>query len=212
MGINIRKRHMLWLGVIVVSLAMLGVAIGQYAVGGSFPLIVGHPLHVTDIHDDKKLAGISHNIWFGQVASKARQVEDKSDEPYTLYTATVFESLKGTLPASVSVVQYGVDFTDGTQYRVAGDPDLLVPGKSYLFVTRTNAAGDEHTVVPGVGNLVLDVAKGASRDTVLSSDDANELRARFQEAIANQIEYDPNEGEDDGGSDNTSRSDASSTP
>ena len=109
---------------------------------------------------------------------------------------TVLESLKGTLPEQVAVVQYGVDFSDGGQYRVAGDPDLLEAGKSYLFVTRTNAAGDEHTVVPGVGNLPLDVAKDADQSTVLESDDANQLRIRFQDAIDKQIEYDPNEGEE----------------
>ena len=97
-------------------------------------------------------------------------------------------------PVQVAVVQYGVDFSDGGHYRVAGDPDLLEAGQSYLFVTRTNAAGDEHTVVPGVGNLPLDVAKDADRSTVLESDDANQLRIRFQDAIDNQIEYDPNEG------------------
>ena len=79
---------------------------------------------MTDIHDDQKLAGISHNVWFGQVDAKTSQVEDKDDEPYTLYSVTVLESLKGTLPEQVAVVQYGVDFSDGGHYRVAGDPDL----------------------------------------------------------------------------------------
>ena len=90
-----------------------------------------------------------------------------------------------------------MDFSDGSKYRVDGDPDLLEAGKSYLFVTRTNAAGDQHTVVPGVGNLPLDVAKNADRDTVLDSDDANRLRTRFQDAIDNQIAYDPREGEEE---------------
>ena len=80
-SINIRKRHLAWISVILISLALLGVAVGQYASGGPLPLIVGHPLHVTDIHDDQKLAGISHNVWFGQVASKTSQVEDKDDSP-----------------------------------------------------------------------------------------------------------------------------------
>ncbi len=203
MSINIRKKHVAWISVIIISLALLGVAVGQYASGGPFPLVVGHPLYVTDIHDDQKLAGISHNVWFGQVNAKTSQVEDKDDEPYTLYSVTVLESLKGTLPNRVAVVQYGVDFSNGGKYRVEGDPDLLESGKSYLFVTRTNAAGDEHTVVPGVGNLPLDVAKGADRSTVLESDDANRLRIRFQEAIDNQIEYDPNEGEEPAEGDST---------
>ena len=92
---------------------------------------------------------------------------------------TVLETLKGTLPDQVAVVQYGVDFSNGGKYRVEGDPDLLEVGKSCLFVTRANAAGDEHTVVPGVGNLSLDVAKRADRSTVLESADANQLRTRF---------------------------------
>ena len=206
MSINIRKKHVAWIGVIVLSLALLGFAVGQHVSGGSVPLIIGHPLHVTDIHDDQKLAGISHNIWFGQVASKTSQVEDKDDEPYTLYSVKVMESLKGTLPDQVSVVQYGVDFSDGGKYRVEGDPNLLETGKSYLFVTRTNDAGNEHTVVPGVGNLPLDVAKNADKSTVLESDDADELRTRIQDAIANQVEYDPNEGEEPSGEDSSSGS------
>ena len=196
MSINIRKKHVAWVSVIVISLALLGGAVGQYASGVPVPLIVGHPLHVTDIHDDQKLVGIAHNVWFGKVESKTSQVEDKDDEPYTLYSVTVLESLKGTLPQQVAVVQYGVDFSNGTKYRVEGDLDLLEDGKSYLFVTRTNDAGDEHTVVPGVGNLPLDVAKGVDRSTVLESEDANKLRTRFQDAIDNQIKYDPNEGEE----------------
>ena len=196
MSINIRKKHVAWISVIVISLALLGIAVGQYASGGPVPLIVGHPLHVTDIHDDQKLVGIAHNVWFGKVDSKTSQVEDKDDEPYTLYSVTVLESLKGTLPEQVAVVQYGVDFSNGSKYSVEGDLDLLEEGKSYLFVTRTNVAGDKHTVVPGVGNLPLDVAKDVDRSTVLESEDANKLRTRFQDAIDNQIKYDPNEGEE----------------
>ena len=79
--------------------------------------------------------GISHNVWFGQVDAKTSQVEDKDDEPYTLYSVTVLESLKGTLPEQVAVVQYGVDFSDGGHYRVAGDPDLL---ESWAVVSLRN--------------------------------------------------------------------------
>ena len=98
MSINIRKKHVAWISVIIISLALLGIAVGQYASGGSFPLIGGHPLHVTDIHDDQKLADISHNVWFGQVDAKTSQVEDKDDEPYTLYSVTVLGVPEGHAP------------------------------------------------------------------------------------------------------------------
>ena len=185
---------------ILLSLTILGLAVGQYARGGPMPLLIGQPLWVTDIHDDQKLAGLSNNIWFGQVSSKFGQVESKDDEPHSLYTVTVLESLKGTLPDTVTVVQYGVDFSDGTQYRVEGDLDLLEPGRSYLFVTKAAATAGQHVVVPGVGNLLLSsVEKNVGRETVLDSDDANRLRMRFQDAIENQVPFeygDPPSGSD----------------
>ncbi len=41
-------------------------------------------------------------------------------------------------------------------------------------------------VVPGVGNLLLDVDDNAGRAAVLGSTDANSLRERFESAIANE--------------------------
>ena len=71
-----------------------------------------------------------------------------------------------------------------------GDPTLLSAGKSYLFVTLQEPSDGYHTVVPQYGNLVLGVDDDASRQTVLDSEDANRLRTRFKEAVANQIPYD----------------------
>ena len=58
-------------------------------------------------------------------------------------------------------------------------------------------------MVPGVGNMLLDVAKDADRSMVLETDYANRLWIRFHDAIDNQIEYDPNEGEEPAEGDST---------
>ena len=189
MGINVKRRHVFWGGIIVAALVLLGLAVGQYARGGSLPLplATGTPLWATDIRDDRKLSGLAHNIWFGQVVEKTGQFEDKEDVPATYYSVTVLESLKGSLPATVTVSKHGADLSDGMKYRVEGDPDLLELGKSYLFVTRSDPAAGFHVVVSGVGNLPLDVEDNADSATVLRSADADRLRERFTEAIANEV-------------------------
>ena len=189
MKINIKNRRALWIGVIGVSVLLLALAlaVAHYARGGPLPLATGVPLYVTDIKDDRKLSGLAHNIWFGRVVEKAGQVEDKEDVPATYYSVTVFESLKGELPGTVMVSQEGADMSNGQKFRMQGAPDLLKPGKSYLFVTRTDPASGYHTVVPGIGNLLLDVDDNAGRADVLGSADANSLRERFEEAITNEV-------------------------
>ena len=189
MKISVKNRRALWIGVIGVSVLLLALAlvVAQYARGGPLPLATGAPLYVTDIKDDRKLAGLAHNIWFGQVVEKTGQVEDKEDVPATYYSVTVFESLKGELPGTVTVHQEGADLSYGLKFRMPGAPDLLEPGKSYLFVTRTDPASGYHTVVPGVGNQLLDVDDNASGADVLGSADANSLRERFEDAIANEV-------------------------
>ena len=78
----------------------------------------------------------------------------------------------------ITVSQEVADMSNGQQFRIQGAPDLLEPGKSYLFITRADPAEEYHVVVPGVGNLLLDVDDNAGRAAVLGSTDANSLRER----------------------------------
>ena len=134
--------------------------------------------------DDRKLPGLAHNIWFGQVVGKTGQVEDSV--PATHYSVTALESINGELPCMVTASQEGADMSNGQKFRIQGASYLLKLGKSYLFVTRTDPASEYHTVVPGVGNQLLDVENNASRADALGSADANSLRERFEDAIANE--------------------------
>ena len=181
---NIKNRRALWIALIGVSILLLALAVGQYARGGPLPLATGAPLWVTDIRDDRKLSGLADNIWFGQVMGKTGQVADSA--PATHYSVVVFESLKRELSGMITVSQEGADMSNGQQFRIQGAPDLLEPGKSYLFITRADPAEGYHVVVPGVGNLLLDVDDNAGRAAVLGSTDANSLRERFESAIANE--------------------------
>ena len=186
MIVNAKKRHLLWAGLVVLSLVILGFAVVRFVNGGSIPMGVGSPTWATDMSDDKKLAGIVGNIWFGQVIEETGKLENKEDVPATYYEISVLENLKGNLSGKVPVEQQGVDFADGTKFRITGDAELLEPGHSYLFATSLDDITGYHVIVSGYGNLLLDVAKETDKETVLQSDDAKELRTRFQHAIQNQ--------------------------
>ena len=74
---------------------------------------------------------------------------------------------------------------------MAGDPQLLEPGKSYFFITRTLERKGWHTLVPVYGNIEIRAPKNTDDEGVLSSQHARELRERFAAAVENQIPFDP---------------------
>jgi hypothetical protein len=163
----------------------------QYGGPKAPAFVLGAPAHVTDISDDKKLVGLGDDVFFGQVKSQRASSNADAKVPSTQFTVAVLETLKGSLSGDVVVNQQGGTLPDGSDFRMMGDPTLLSAGKSYLFVTLQEPSDGYHTVVPQYGNLVLGVDDDASRQTVLDSEDANRLRTRFKEAVANQIPYDP---------------------
>ena len=123
------------------------IAVGHQLLGQT---AIAVPAYVTDLSNDNKLAGLADNVFFGQVTDKSGQSRVKG-LPETQFIVTVLENLKGDLSGTVTVNQQGGRQTNGTKFRVQGDPDLLEPGKSYLLVTRSNTAGDRHTNAPGFG-------------------------------------------------------------
>ena len=192
MSTLVRRRQTLWLGLGVLSLALLVLAAWQAITAVSAVQgvpTVASPSWITDISDDRKLVGIANDVFFGQVSQKDGQ-NDEMGLPETQFSVTVLETLKGDVSGSVTVNQQGGSRSDGGEFRMEGDPNLLESGKSYLFVTRTYTTKGWETLVPGYGNLLLDVPDKASREEVLNSADANRLRERFQEAIENEIPYD----------------------
>ena len=193
MNVRIHTKHAFSaMALVLVVASVAAVLAWQY--GGSDKSLpsVGAPSHVTDISDDRKLVGLSDAVFFGQVRSKNASADGADVKvPSTKFTVTVLETLKGSLSGDVVVNQQGGVLPDGTEFRMMGDPTLLSAGKSYLFVTLHDASRGYHTLVPKYGNLLLEVEDNAPRDTVVNSEDANRLRKRFEEAIDNQIAYDP---------------------
>lgn len=147
---------------------------------------------VTDLSDDRKLVGLADSVFFGQVREGLGQTEEFG-WPETQFSVKVLQVLKGSVAGVVTINQQGGYRTeDNSPFRVEGDPQLLEPGKSYLFVTRPFQQKGWNTLVPGYGNIELRVPKHAIDDEVLGSQHAAELRARFTDAIEREIPYDPN--------------------
>ena len=184
------------MGLGFLSLALLALVAWQtfqtFTVGSAVQgvPVVGYSSSITDLSNDRKLVGVADDVFFGQVSQKNGQ-DDEMGLPQTQFSVTVLETLKGDVSDNVTVNQQGGSRPDGGNFRMDGDPNLLEPGKSYLFVTRTYTTRGWETLVPGYGNLLLDVPEQAGQEEVLNSADANRLREKFQDAINNEIPYDP---------------------
>jgi hypothetical protein len=128
----------------------------------------GQGIWVIDRSNDRELVGLAQDVFFGQVIEKLGQTR-KYGYPETQFNVKVLEVLKGSLSGTVKVNQQGGTRIDGTQWRMEGDPTLLDPGKSYLFVTRHLPAEDWHTVSPGYGNIKLQAPPNGTKEEVLGS-------------------------------------------
>ena len=108
------------------------------------------------------------------------------------FRVRVLDVLKGSVDGEITVNQQGGTWEeDGSKYRMEGDPELLQPGKAYLFATRTFSEENWHTLMPGYGNIKIESDDLGEDSKLLKSEYAEELRARFRNAIENQILYDP---------------------
>lgn len=152
---------------------------------------ISHAHAATDLSDDRKLAGFTQNIFIGRVLGKLGQTEERG-WPETQFKVRVLDTLKGQVQGDVTVNQQGgTRSADSSIYRREGDPNLLEPGKTYLFATRYYDVEDWHTVMPGYGNLEIKDSKDLSDIEVLSSSHTVQLKTRFSDAIANEIPYNP---------------------
>lgn len=163
---------------------MRGVRLSQQA-------YIGHAHAVTDLSDDRKLAGFVQDIFIGRVLGKLGQTEERG-LPETQFKVRVLDTLKGEVQGDITVNQQGgIREADNSIYRREGDPNLLEAGKAYLFATRYYDVEDWHTVMPGYGNLEIEDSKDLSDIGVLSSSHAVQLKVRFSDAITNEIPYNP---------------------
>lgn len=110
------------------------------------------PSHVTDVSNDRKLAGIADNLFVGEV--KAQLGNKKLDKvPESQFKVEVIQNIKGTLNGVVTVNQQGGN-DDGSLILVEGD-SLLEVGKTYLFATRVNQEQKWNTLVPVYGDILV---------------------------------------------------------
>ena len=133
---------------------------------------------VTDLGDDRKLAGISDNIFIGKVISKAG--DKKIDVmPETQFNVQVIENIKGNLNENIIVNQQGGNEGGNDNKIVLFENDKMIePGKVYLVATRYNDAEKWHTLIPVYGDVAID------NDTK-----KKELVERFKNAYKEQIEF-----------------------
>jgi hypothetical protein len=183
------KKQLLFGIILAVALASVGLTAWNFLEPGKVSIVKWRA--VVDVSDDRQLVGIAHDVFFGQVIEKLGQTGMFS-EPETHFRVKVIEVLKGSVSGEVTIKQEGGWSWDLKQVRLDHDLQLLEPGKSYLFVTRTSQPRQPegwHTLVPGYGDIEIQAPRFATEDEVLSSQHANELRQRFTTAVEHQIPY-----------------------
>jgi len=140
-----------------------------------------HSTLVTDLSDDRKLAGIANNVFIGKVISK---VGDKKLDiiPETQFNVQVLENIKGNLKGNIMVNQQGGYEGGNDKKLVLMENDKMIePGKVYLFATRYNVAEKWYTLIPEYGDKELD------NDTK-----KKEAVVKYKKAVNEQAEFNPN--------------------
>jgi hypothetical protein len=133
-------------------------------------------ISVADFSDDRRLAGFAQDLFVGRVAGEGR-TDDTEPVIQTDFPVEVLDSIKGPARGSVVVAQQGGYLPASNELRLMENDQLLEPGRTYLFATRTDAEG-RHLLVPEFGDLL--VRNAAHRD---------ELRQRFTEANRSAIPF-----------------------
>jgi len=133
---------------------------------------------VTDVSDDRKLAGIAQNIFIGKVVSEAG-TKKLGRTPETQFNVEVVENIKGNLSGTVVVNQQGgyENKEKKNKVLVEGD-DLLEPGKVYLFATRFHEGEKWHALVPVAGDVLI-------KDDV----ERTKIKERFLKAVKEEIPF-----------------------
>jgi hypothetical protein len=186
------KKRLLFGMILAVALASVSLLAWTLPQSGELTLVKWKA--ATDLSDDRKLVGAAHDVFFGQVLEELGQTEERG-EPETQFSVKFIEVLKGSVAGVVTVNQKGgYDTEYNVPFRLEGDLQLLEPGKSYLFVTRTCQPRQPeawHTLVPGYGDIEIQVSMFTTEDEVLGSQHASELRQRFTTAVEYEIPYPP---------------------
>lgn len=93
-----------------------------------------------DVTDDRLLVGAAANVFIGEVlaaegGSPSGATDGDEGYPTTIYSVQPLQQIKGSLPSTVTVTQFGGYAPDGS-LRFFENDGLLAAGMTYLFVTR----------------------------------------------------------------------------
>lgn len=136
-----------------------------------------HAHNAVDTSDDRRLVGFADNVFLGQVLARTGQTAELS-VPETQFSVEVLDSVKGSLVGTVTVNQFGGS-KDGRTVLMEGD-ELLQPGQTYLFATRTRSEKGWETVVATDGKI-----------KVRDNEHRQQLRGRFAAATEREIKFKP---------------------
>ena len=190
------RTRKVWTGtaLLIASVAALLAAGWQFLPGNAWspeggPVIID-PVLATDLSDDRKLVGISGAVFFGKVTPDGVD-SDVYPYPTVTYQVEVLETLKGTASGTVQVNQPAHFTKNGDPIYFEHAGEALENGKTYVFVGDYIEDSDWYIVHTSYQQVAVSAPEGAPKDEVLRSDHANELRTRFNNAIENEIPYDP---------------------
>jgi hypothetical protein len=137
-------------GAITVSALQLGCG-GKVADEKPLKVSTIEFISAADFSDDRRLAGFAQDVFIGRVAGEGRSVA-KEPVVETEFSVDVQETIKGSAKGNVVVAQSGGYLEGGNELRVMEGDQLLEPGRTYLFATRTDAEG-RRLLVPKFGDV-----------------------------------------------------------
>jgi hypothetical protein len=177
----------------------LSIIFTAYLIWANTPQTVSvHGGSVTDFANPRRLVGYAEAVFVGQVIEQV-DTQITTPLPQTQFKVEVVTPLKAirrrdanqqatlpadatVLPSTITINQYG-GYTRNAlgkkQLVLANEIPLVVPGHLYIFATRYDPVQNWYQVLP-FGVVGADVATSDSPAV-----------KRFQQAIQNEIPYDP---------------------
>ena len=159
--------------------------------GSSEPFVL-KPVLITEYDNDRKLMGVSESVFFGKVTSDG--VYSKAyPYPTVTFDVEVLENLKGTASGTVKANQPAQQTESGAPVHIQHTGESLVNGTAYVFIGNYDNVNGWYMVNTRWQHLPVTGSEGASKEQILDSDHANQLRTRFNDAIENEIPLDLSE-------------------
>ena len=138
--------------------------------------------YVTDVSDRRRLVGLVDNVFVGRVIAQGSPLSRTGSDwdVWTPFTVEVKTTIKGAEMQMVAVLQEGGFSEDGSMWTSTADEEMLEVGRSYMFATQFSVDDGWHTLVPSYGAVLIS-----------SEESEGDLIESFENALRNQIPYDP---------------------